>query len=553
MHKLFTAAVALAAFSLLIGTGAFASADRTSQTGTLVFAASAEPTSLDSPFISDGESLRASHQIYENLIAQVPGTVTLAPRLATAWKTSNGGRTYTFTLRRGVKFHDGTAFNAAAVCANFNRWYNFRGAQADPSASYYYNAIFKGFRTKDRGKALFRSCQAQGQYVAVVRLTRVYGPLLNVLTNGSFAIQSPAAMAKYGANKGRVTDEGVYVPTGQWGVPGGQAVGTGPFKLVSWRVGDKIEFARNDSYWGKKAGLSRLIIRAIPDNTARLQALQTGEIQGYDFVAPSDMPTIRRNSKLKLVNRPPFNVGYVGINQAIKPFDKLVVRKALAHALDRGQVVKSFYAGRGVVANEFQPPTLQFGYSSSVPKYPYNPSRSKQLLTQAGETQPVNVEFWYPTDVTRPYMPDPRRNFQAFSASLENSGFKVTAKSAPWSPDYLGAIQAGQGGALFMLGWTGDYGDPTTFLDGIFAAKQFGLENALGNKFYALIAKAAAEPNPVRRSAKYKALQNFIMTNVLAVPYVHTRPALGFARNVQGFVASPVLNDEFASVRIAAG
>ena len=551
MRKILSAAGVLVMLALLVAAVASGSAERQAQTSTLVFAASSEPTSLDSPFISDGESLRATYQIYEGLIKQVPGTVTLAPGLATAWKSSNNGRTFTFTLRRGVTFHDGTAFNAAAVCANFNRWYNFKGAQANPSASYYYNAIFKGFKSKDRGKALYRSCAANGQYTAVVRLTRVYGPFLNVLTNGAFFMQSPAAMARYGANKGRVTSDGVYVPTGQWGVPGGNAVGTGPFKLVSWKIGDKIEFSRNDSYWGRRAGISRLIIRAIADNTARLQALQTGEIQGYDNVAPSDIRTITRNSKLKIANRPPFNVGYVGINQAEEPFNQLAVRKALAYALDRAGVVRSLYSGRGTVAKEFQPPSLLFGYSNNVPTYEYSPAKARAALTGAGLTLPVEVEFIYPTDVTRPYMPDPKRNFQAFSASLENSGFKVTAKSAPWSPDYLGQVQAGEAGALFMLGWTGDYGDPTTFLDGIFAAKQFGLENALGNRFYAMIAKAAAEANPAKRSAQYKAIHNFIMRNVLAVPYVHTRPALGFARNVQGFVASPVLNDSFASVRIS--
>ena len=551
MRKVFRVSVALAALSLLIAAIATGSTQRTAQSSTLVFGASAEPTSLDSPFISDGESLRAAYQINENLIAQVPGTTTLAPRLATAWKVSGGGRTYTFTLRRGVTFHDGTPFNAAAVCANFNRWYNFRGAQANSSASYYYNVIFTGFKTKDRGKALFRSCTTNGQNVAVIRLTRVYGAFANILTNGAFAMQSPAAMKKYGANKGRLTSDGVYVPTGQYGVPGGFAVGTGPFKLVSWKVGDKIEFARNDSYWGRKAGLSRLIIRAIADNTARLQALQTGEIQGFDNVAPSDIRTITGNSKLKIVNRPPFNVGYVGINQAVEPFNRLAVRKALAYGLDRAQVVKSFYAGRGAVAKEFQPPSLLYGYSNNVPTYAYNPDRAKATLTAAGLTLPVEVEFWYPTDVTRPYMPDPERNFQAFAASLEKSGFNVTAKSAPWSPDYLGSIQAGKGGALFMLGWTGDYGDPSTFTDGIFSADQFGLNNALGNTYYKMLTRALAEPSAAKRAARYKAIQNFIMKNVLAVPYVHTRPALGFTRNVQGFVASPVLNDSFGSVRIS--
>ena len=103
-------------------------------------------------------------------------------------------------------------------------------------------------------------------------------------------------MAKYGANKGRLTSDGVYVPTGQFGVPGGHAVGTGPFKLVSWKVGDKLELARNDTYWGPKARLSRLIIRSIPDNTARLQALQSGEIQGYDNVGPRTSRPSRRTA-----------------------------------------------------------------------------------------------------------------------------------------------------------------------------------------------------------------------------------------------------------------
>jgi peptide/nickel transport system substrate-binding protein len=551
MRKVLIAGGVLAVLALLLTAVAAGSAHKSSQSSTLVFAASAEPTSLDTPFIFDGESVRASYQIYENLVAQVPGTTRLAPKLATAWKTSNRAKTWTFTLRRGVTFHDGTPFNAKAVCANFDRWYNFKGAQANSSSSYYYATLFAGFKTKDRAKALYKSCQTRGNNVAVVKLTRTYAALVNVLTNGAFAMESPTAMAKYGANKGRLTSDGVYVPTGQYGVPGGQAVGTGPFKLVSWKVGDKLEFARNDSYWGPKARLSRLIFRAIPDNTARLQALQSGEVQGYDNVGPADIKTVQNNSKLKIVNRPPFNVGYVGINQAIKPFDQLAVRKAVAMGLDRNAVVNSFYAGRGKVAKEFQPPTLAYGYSSSVPTYAYNPAKAKAALEAAGLTTPVDVEFWYPTDVSRPYMPDPKLNFQAFSASLQKSGFNVTAHSAPWSPDYLGATAAGKGGALFMLGWTGDYGDPSTFVDGIFAADQFGLNNALGKKFYAMLNAATGQPDPDARAAQYRLIQNFIMRNVIAVPYVHTAPALGFAKNVRGFVPSPVLNDSFGKTFIS--
>ena len=160
-----------------------------------------------------------------------------------------------------------------------------------------------------------------------------------------------------------------------------------------------------------------------------------------------------------MLDRPAFNVAYVTINQKVKPFDNPLVRQAVAHGLDRAGVIKAFYAGRGEVAHEFMPPQV-LGYAKNVKKYAYNPNRAKQLLQQAGLTLPVEVEFWYPTDVSRPYMPDPAKNFQAFAASLNKSGFKVVPKSAPWRPDYVGRVQAGTAGALNLIGWTGDFGDP---------------------------------------------------------------------------------------------
>jgi peptide/nickel transport system substrate-binding protein len=555
MRRFLTAAVLVGVLPLVAGTAALAKPEKSTASDTFVFGASADPVSLDAAVISDGESFRATIQIYDTLVAQVPGTTKLTPGLATGWKKSPDGKTWTFTLRRNVTFHDGTPFNAAAVCANFNRWYNFRGALQSSSASYYYNVVFGGFAHPEKGapgpaKALYRSCQARGSNVAVIRLKRPFGPFLGAMTLGPFAIQSPTAMQKYGADKGHLTADGVFVPDGTYGAPGGQAVGTGPFKLESWRTGDRLVLVRNDQYWGRKAFLRRVILRPIADNAARLQALQTGEIQGYDNVEPQDIATVKRSKNLKVLDRPSFNVGYVTINEAKKPFDNILVRRAVAYGLDRNAVVKSFYAGRGVVAHEFQPPSVP-GYSTSVPKYSYNPEKAKQLLQQAGQTLPVEVEFWYPTDVARPYMPDPKRNFQAFAASLNKSGFKVVPKSAPWRPDYLGRADAGTAGALNLLGWTGDYADAESFLGGVLRAqKQFGLDNAIGKKLYADLDKALAVTNASARNAMYRSINNYIMQNVVGVPYVHTKPALGFAKNVVGYKPSPTLNDVFALVRV---
>jgi peptide/nickel transport system substrate-binding protein len=546
--KVLLAAVAVA---LTVTAVTLAATTRTAATSdTLVFGAASEPTSLDGAVVSDGESLRVIDQITEGLVGLKNGTTVIVPKLATSWKASNGGKVWTFKLRKGVRFQDGTPFNAKAVCANFNRWYNFTGAFASDSTSYYYYTVFGGYKKAAAGltnNPLYRSCKAVGDSTAVITLRRPNSAFLGALSLTAFGMQSPTAMAKYGANKGTLSKDGVFTPGGQYGVPGGVAVGTGPFKLESWKIGDKLVIVRNDSYWGKKAFLRRVIFRAIPDNAARLQALQTGEIQGYDLVEPQDIPTVQKNSSLKVLDRPAFNVAYVTINQAVKPFDNPLVRQAVAYGLDRAGVVKSFYAGRGTVADEFMPPQV-VGYSKTVKKYTYDPEKAKQLLRQAGLTLPVEVEYWYPTDVSRPYMPDPARNFQAFAASLDKSGFKVIPKSAPWRPDYVSRVQAGTAGALNLIGWTGDFGDPDNFIGTFFRTKQgqWGFNNP---KLFAVLNKALIETNLTKRAALYRQANNMIMEFLPGVPYVHTKPALAFQKNVVGYIPSPVSLEPFSTVR----
>ncbi|MFN0153283.1 MAG: ABC transporter substrate-binding protein [Gaiella sp.] len=552
IRKIWLSGLALAVVALVAVAAAFAAPTR-SQAGTLVFGAASDPVSLDAAVISDGESFRVTNQIVETLVGLKPGTTKLVPQLATGWKKSNGGKTWTFTLRKNVRFHDGTPFNAAAVCANFDRWYNFTGALQSSSASYYYNTVFVGFRKPEKGAkgpkdALYKSCKAINETTAQINLRYAFGPFLGALTINPFGIQSPTAMKKYGADKGRLSKDGVYVPLGTYGTPGGVSAGTGPFKVESWKVGDKLVLVRNNEYWGKKAILDRVIVVAIADNAARLQALQTGEIQGYDLVEPQDIKTIQRDSDLKVLDRPAFNVGYVTINQAVEPFDNLKVRQAVAYGLDRARVVKAFYAGRGEVAHQFMPPSVP-GYSNGVPKYTYNPAKAKQLLEEAGVTLPLEVEFWYPTDVSRPYMPAPEKNFQAFAASLNKAGFKVIPKSAPWRPDYLGRVDAGTAGALNLIGWTGDYADADNFVGTFFRTEQsqWGFDDP---KLRDVLERALVETNLEIRGSLYRQANNIIMRNVYGVPYVHTKPALAFAKNVRGYVASPTTTESFATVTV---
>src|SRR5919204_1564464 len=348
--------------------------------GTLVFASSADPVALDGILVSDGESSRVIEQIFETLIDLKPGTTDLEPGLAESWEANADGTQYTFHLRQGVKFQDGTDFNADAVCFNFNRWYNFKGSFQNPSATYYWQVIFGGFKTYDPNSgapkgSLYKSCDATDANTAVITLTKPSSSFLAGLTLTPFSIGSPTALQKYDADKGNVDADGIFHPTGTYSTQ--HPTGTGPFEFDSWTRGDKLVLKRFDGYWGKNsdsptgfngkgAQLDQLIFKPIADNAARLQALQTGEVNGYDLVEPQDIPTIQSDSNLQILDRPPFNVAYVGFDMSKPPTDDPKVRQAIAYGLDRQGVVDSFYARRAEGGKEVMPPTL-FGYAGDVP------------------------------------------------------------------------------------------------------------------------------------------------------------------------------------------
>jgi len=522
--------------------------------GTLVFSGAADPVALDGALVSDGESIRVITQIFETLVALKPGTTEPEPGLATEWEANDDGTVWTFQIREGVTFHDGEPLDAEAVCFNFDRWYNFEGPLQNPGATYYWQVVFGGFATynKDSGapeESLYQSCEATDELTAVLTLTKPSATFIPALSQQAFSIASPKALQEFNADEGTTDADGVFTPSGTFATE--HPIGTGPFQFVSWARNDRLVLERYEDYWGDKAKIDELIIRPIADNAARLQALQSGEIQGYDLVEPQDIATIEADENLQIIDRPAFNVAYVGFNISKKPTDDVKVREAIAYGLDRQSVVDNFYSGRAEVATQFMPPEVR-GYADDVKTYEFDPDKAKQILQDAGYELPVPLEFWYPTDISRPYMPDPKRNFEAFAASLNKSGFKVTAKSAPWNPDYLGRADEGNAGNLRLLGWTGDYGDADNFIGTFFQSPQkaWGTTEKPLTEVQDLLNEAEIETEESKREELYQEANRKIMEQLPGVPYAHSRPALAFTANVQGYVASPTTNESFATVTV---
>ncbi|CAN5895535.1 ABC transporter substrate-binding protein [soil metagenome] len=517
---------------------------------TLTFGTSNDPVVLDGILVSDGESLRVIDQMFEGLVTLESGGTEIAPGLATEWESSEDGLEWTFTLRDGVTFHDGEPFNAEAVCFNFDRWYNFTGTFQNPDATYYWQTQFGGFAENEVEGVpednLYESCEAPDETTVVMNLTRPSAAFLSSLSLTNFTMASPAALEEFGADEGEVGDDGIFRPSGTYGTE--HPTGTGPFRFVEWTRNQRLVLERNPDYWGEFPGnIQNLIFTPIPENAARLQALQAGDIDGYDLVDPQDFETISGDENLQLLERPAFNVGYLGFAQQNEPLDDLEVRKAIAHAINRQELVDAFYAGQGEVATQFMPPAL-FGYADDVTTYDYDPEMAQQILEDAGYELPVEVSFGYPTDVSRPYMPNPQQNFEAMVADLEECCFTVQQESSIWSPDYLSQTNQGAYG-LYLLGWTGDVGDPANFLGTFFGSEQgqWGFDN---QEIFDLLAEAEAETDEAARTELYEEANRVIMDFLPGLPYVHTKPALAFSANVTGYEPSPVSLEPFSIVTV---
>jgi peptide/nickel transport system substrate-binding protein len=513
--------------------------------GTMVFGAAGAPKLFDPFYATDGETFRVSRQIFEGLVSFAPGTADVAPGLAKSYDSSPDGLTWTFGLQSGVTFSDGTPFNADAVCKNFTRMYSQTGAAASEAVSQYWSDNFGGFA--DGAKpSLYKSCTATDASTAVVTLTRVTSKFPAVLGLPSFSMQSPTAMDKYKANT--VTANGDSFTYSSYALQ--HPTGTGPFTFESFdQASGVITLTRNENYWGSKAKLDKLVFQVIADESARKQALQSGQIDGYDLPSPADWDQLKQ-AGYNLEVRPAFNVLYLGVTQSNNPaLADIRVRQALAYAIDRKGLVDQQLPAGATVAKEFYPDTVS-GYSSDVQTYDYNPEKAKSLLAAAGATN-LTVNFYWPTEVSRPYMPKPSDIFNYMQANLKAVGITVNAVSKPWNGGYLDDVDAKKAD-LFLLGWTGDYNTPDNFIGTFFGSPSNRFSTGTspwGTKLAADLKAADSEPNAGTRASDYKALNKSLMADYLpAVPISHSPPALVVSSKITGLVASPLTDEKFASV-----
>jgi peptide/nickel transport system substrate-binding protein len=509
--------------------------------GTFVFAASSDPASLDPAFAQDGESFRVSRQMFEGLVGTEPGTADPAPLLAESWESSEDGMSHTFTLKEDVTFHDGTPFNAEAVCANFDRWYNWTGLAASEAFGYYYNKLFKGYADSP-ADAVYKSCTPDGDYSVTIDLNKPFAGFVASLSLPSFSMQSPSALQEFGADDVSGSAEAPVLSEYAMGHP----VGTGPYQFDEWAPGEQVTLKAYDDYWGEAGQIDEIIFRTIDDPTARRQALESGSIDGYDLVGPADTKALEDDG-FTMVSRPPFTILYLAFNQAIPELQDPKVREALSYAVDKDALISQVLPEGTEKAIEFVPDTVN-GYNPDVTTYDYDPEKAKSLLAEAGydEANPLKLTFNYPVNVSRPYMPDPEQIFTVLSSQLAEVGVETTPVSEEWV-EYLDRTTGTADHGIHLLGWTGDYNDTDNFV-GVFFGQQsseWGFDNP---ELFQKLNEARGVSNLEDQTALYEEINEMVAQFIPGVPIAHPAPTLAFDPRVESYPASPVNDEVFTDI-----
>ena len=473
---------------------------------TLVVAIAQSTVQLD-PAIAGSNGYGDIIPIHDNLVEGLtrftPGTVEIEAALAESWTPSADLLSYVFTLRPGVTFHDGTPVDAAAIETNVLR-------QLDPAHPFHQeNMLYTGILYAD-----VASVAVTGDLEVTFTMSAPTTLLPGNLAIFAGGVVSPTALEALGADFG----QGV--------------IGTGPFALESFTGGVELVLAANETYWGGRPALDRIVFRTIADDTVRFTDLTTGGIDAANQIDFKDVDDLQGDTALQAVTGDFLNMQYLGFNMTLAPFDNLAVRQAVQHAVNRQNIADAIFygnytAGAGPVA-----PNLP-GYDPTLAEiYPYDPERSRTLLAEAGLGD-IEVDLRNRANSYWPLIG------QLIQADLADVGITVNLQALEDAEFYAGLNNNST--AFFLNDWTWDNGDPDNVMFSLFSAPaafdRFGYKDPEIDR---LNAEAKAESDPSVRSELYIQAQRIVLEQSVQVILGYPGRIIGAQAGVQGLAISPI-------------
>lgn len=465
---------------------------------TLVIALPIEIPSADTHLAIGLPAIGMVAQISDSLVV-LDERGQVKPWLAESWADDDGGRSLVFKIRDNVKMHDGRTMTAEDVKFSIDRFRQIAIGRSSlaPVDSV---TVLPGNKVKVTAKAPF-------------------APLLKTFTYQSVGIFSKAAIEKAGSDQ-----EFAKHP-----------IGPGPYKFVQLVRGDRMELEAFDQYWAGKPKIRHVVVRYVPDISARVAALEAGDVDVIHDFTPQDAQRIKRNPNLVFINPP--SSGFIRFNMNVQrpPFNDVRVRQAIAYAIDRDAIVKEIFAGLARVAHSLVP-TNAFGYVDTYDIYRYNPERAKQMLAEAGVP---NLTFTFSYGAGR-YLMD-KEVVEAVQAQLAKAGVSMRINQMEWG-QYSAMLRVPldrNPTQMTFTWWRTVNGDADSAI-GIYARAELpprgnNVPFYTGDEFERLYAGQQAETDPEKRRALIRAMQQVLMQDLPSIPMYQQPIFWATRKNVVGY------------------
>ncbi len=503
---------------------------------TFVYCSEGSPSSFNPQVASDGPSFNASsQQIYNRLVEFKIGTTDLEPGLAESWKVSKDGKEIEFKLRKGVKFHSNELFkpsrdfNADDVVFSFERQYKTSHPFHNVSGGKY-----EYYESMDMPK-IIKEVKKMDDYTVKFILNMNEAPIIANLAMDFASILS----AEYGdvLLKNKTPDKMDIQP-----------IGTGPFVFSSYQKDSMIRYKAFDQYWNQRPKIDNLVFAITPDASVRTQKLKAGECHLIAEPAPTDLKSLKENKKIMVTELEGLNVGYLSFNVSKEPFNKLEVRQAISHALNKQSYIEAIYLNNAMVATNPIPPTI-WSYAKDTKDYNYDIEKSKNLLKKAGYPNGFEAELMT-LPVSRPYNPGGKKMGEMMQADLAKVGIKVKLVTYDWT-QYLDKAKTGQT-QMLQMGWNGDNGDPDNFLYVLLscAAVKGGSNYSrwCDKNFDSLVTNAKQTSDVKKRTELYVKAQKVFKEQAPWVTLAHSKVYRAMQSSVIGYKQHPLNSERFEKV-----
>ena len=521
--------LASATLAATLATGAAAA------TKTFVYCSEASPEGFNPAFYTSGTTFDASSRpMFNRLVEFERGGTKVVPGLAESWTVSSDGKTYTFKLRKNVKFHQRKDFrptrdfNADDVVFSINRQlldsHPYHGVSAK---SYDY------FDGMDMG-SIVKSVEKVDDYTVKFTLNTVDATFVANMAMDFASITSAEyadAMMKAGT-----PEQFDKTP-----------IGTGPFVLAQYKKDEVIRYVAHTAYWEGKANIDRLVFSITPDASVRYAKLKKGECHHMPYPNPSDVAAMKSDSDLNVLQSNGLNVGYLAFNVTKAPFDNQLVRQALNMATNKAAIIDAVYNGAGAVAKNPIPPTM-WSYNDNIVDYDFDPVAAKELLAEAGFPNGFETDLWA-MPVSRPYNPNARRMAELMQSDWAKVGVKANIVSYEWG-EYLDRSKKGEHQTV-MLGWTGDNGDPDNFLNVLLGCDSSSNRAFWCNEEFNGLLQEAKQTNDLEtRTALYEEAQVIFKEQAPWITVAHSVVFEPLRKEVTGYKMSPFGGHDFYPVDI---